>query len=128
MNRREAIMYMMEGKIVTRGNGFNYKFSEPLGLFVRINVSNCNSEQFDINDLCGENIYGIPEPKTRPMTAYEIAMLPRGTAFVRVNHSTYNPRIYCLPSTGEMQIDGSDLSNYSGYILPTETELRKFEI
>jgi hypothetical protein len=68
----------------------------------------------------------IPRKTTRPMTAQEIAMLPRGTAFVHGNNwRMYNPVIIDC-TDGTMCIGNEDSLQFNGYILPTETEVRPF--
>ena len=65
---------------------------------------------------------------TGPMTASEIAMLPRGTAFVTSFGGTiYSPRIL-LEETGEIRIGEYGIDDITGYRLPGETEIRKFEV
>jgi len=70
----------------------------------------------------------IPEKKTRPMTAQEIAMLPRGTAFIHNNKlAWYNPVIIGEESA-PAYIDGINVNRFKGYRLPNETEISKFEV
>jgi len=67
----------------------------------------------------------IPE-RTRQMTAQEIAMLPRGTAFVHWNGwKMYNPVIIDC-TDGTMCIGNEDSLQFKGYILPNETKIRPF--
>jgi len=64
--------------------------------------------------------------KMRPMTAQEIAMLPRGTGFsYDFGLFIYNPVV--MEDMSIITIDKNDVSDFNGYILPNETELRKFE-
>ena len=71
----------------------------------------------------------IPIKTTRQMTAHEIAMLPRGTAFIRKDTECdfYNPSIherYCeIVFTGVCGIE-----DCLGYRLPGTTDIRKFEV
>jgi len=68
-------------------------------------------------------------PKMRQMSAQEIAMLPRGTDFVRANgDKVYNPSIDTCVNQGVVLNDDLIVNNMQGYILPNETELRKFEV
>lgn len=63
---------------------------------------------------------------TRPMTAHEIAMLPRGTAFVGNDASeVFCPAIVML-SVDAIEIGGYMISEYCGYRLPNETEILPF--
>jgi len=65
---------------------------------------------------------------TNQMAAFEIAMLPRGTAFVTSFGGTiYSPRIL-LEETGEIRIGEYGIDDITGYRLPGETEIRKFEV
>jgi len=66
--------------------------------------------------------------RSRPMTAQEIAMLPRGTAFIGDNGMKfYSPRTSECTS-GVARIHGVDVELWEGYTLPGETGLRKFEV
>lgn len=70
----------------------------------------------------------IQEKKTRPMTAQEIAMLPRGTAFVNGDgDEVYNTSVVGY-SDGSVWFEFDEAMTFKGYILPNKTELRKFEV
>ena len=58
---------------------------------------------------------------TRPMTAKEIAMLPRGTAFIFGKEVFYNPGIY-VDGSGNVRVLGTRLLSYKGYRLPTDPD------
>jgi hypothetical protein len=66
------------------------------------------------------------------MTAKEIAMLPRGTAFIFASGKDdriYNPRPRSF--IDGIAISGFPVSSFSGYLLPTDPddmEPRKFEV
>ena len=69
-----------------------------------------------------------PVKKMRPMTAEEIACLPRGTAFVRPGvDSVYNPVIN-WHADGTMAIQGCHLNSFKGYRLTGETTIRPFTV
>lgn len=73
------------------------------------------------------NVKHITPKRTRAMTADEIAMLPRGTAFVTAFGCTiYSPRIL-LEENGEIRIGEYGIDDVK-YRLPGETEIRKFEV
>ena len=67
------------------------------------------------------------ESYMRDMTAQEVAMLPRGTAFVHITGNTYyNPTVSAY--NWGLEIDWCNINEFSGYILPNETELREFKV
>ncbi|MCP4393212.1 MAG: hypothetical protein GY804_02940 [Alphaproteobacteria bacterium] len=78
------------------------------------------------------------ESTTRPMTAQEIAMLPRGTAFVYKDTESqkkavvYNPFVSYgarVLEVGNMTlINSSSLADFDGYQLPNEEEVRAFTV
>jgi hypothetical protein len=72
----------------------------------------------------------LPAKKMRPMTAKEIAMLPRGTAFIfSSGDRIYNPLSQAL--TDGIHIGEYSIRAFSGYLLPTDPddmEPRKFEV
>jgi len=74
------------------------------------------------------NASELPAKKMRPMTAKEIAMLPRGTCVISVDGDRiYTPTI----RSNEIYLSGYHISVFSGYLLPTDPddmEPRKFEV
>ena len=77
--------------------------------------------------LCWDYACEIPQAKTVTMTSFDIAMLPRGTGFVDniMKRTVYNVSI-AEDTCGHILLAGSYLTDYSGYILPGETEVRPF--
>lgn len=82
------------------------------------------------NTLWWKSVRHITPKRTRDMTADEIAMLPRGTAFIGNDAA----EMFCATITahaedyGAITIDGYMISEYAGYRLPGETEIRNFEV
>lgn len=73
-------------------------------------------------DHC-RHIPPVPVKNVRPMTAQEIVMLPRGTAFVtEFNCTIYCPRIL-QEETGEIRIGEYGIEDVKGYRLPGTTEI-----
>ncbi len=68
-------------------------------------------------------------PRIRPMTAKEIAMLPRGTAFFcKGGNVRYNVDV-CENNSGRIYINGADINMYyTGYKLPTDDVIRTFTV
>jgi len=95
-------------------------------------MSDCHEMLYWVcrNNHCIEN-YSLKKqaPTMRDMTAQEIAMLPRGTAFVRAaGDKVWNPYINISPSEGVLLNDDIIVNNMKGYILPNETEIREFKV
>ncbi len=66
------------------------------------------------------------------MTAQEIALLPRGTAFVLQGCEIYNPIISRTNEIAHILVTSThgvvwNIAEFGGYRLPNETEIRKFE-
>ncbi len=78
--------------------------------------------------ICGEARHPLPAPvkKMLPMTAKELALLPRGTAFVHGNGwKMYNPQIIDC-TDGTLCIGTEDDSQFVGYRLPGSTDIIPF--
>ena len=74
----------------------------------------------------------IHAKKMRPMTAKEIAMLPRGTCVVFATNQ-YGPIYNLSPRIigDRITISGYNIETFSGYLLPTDQddmEPRRFEV
>jgi len=73
------------------------------------------------------------EPTTRPMTAMEISMLPRGTAFIPHENGPmtygdlYNPSVQTNPK-GLLYLDEFYIDDLKGYRKPGETEILPFTV
>lgn len=65
---------------------------------------------------------------TRKMTCYELAMLPRGTAFINAcDVEFYNPKITSPTLRSEnASIESALITQWKGYRLPGETEIKPF--